>query len=149
MVRERNDLKPSRDVTLKVARFFAEALDREDYDSAAGVLGPDARYIVDDEKHIGPTAIVASYRKSGDWATKALDAVRYESKVDVAGPGVAIITFTDHIEHGGKILTHTCEQWVEVDSSGLITKIEHRDLPGEREALAAFFRDVGLSRDEA
>lgn len=131
---------------MKVGRIFAEALDREDYDSAAGVLGPKTRYIVDDEEHIGPTAIIASYRASGDWAAKTLDVVRYESKIEVTEPGRAVISFADHIEHAGKNLTHTCEQWVEIDSRGIITRIEHHDLPGEREALAAFFRDVGVSR---
>jgi hypothetical protein len=148
MRRERRDLKPSRDVTLRIARIFAEALDREDYDSAAAVLSTDARYIVDDEEHIGPTAIVASYRASGDWAAKTLEGVRYESRVEVTQAGKAVISFSDHIEHAGRVMTHTCEQRVEIDSSGLITRVEHHDLPGEREALAAFFRDVGVDRGE-
>ncbi len=53
----------------------------------------------------------------------------------------------DHLRHAGHAHTHRCEQHLDFDDAGLITRIRHVDLPGEQEALRAFFAVVGLDRD--
>lgn len=131
---------------MDVAQAFAKALDREDYAGVAGLMDSSARYSLDDEEIAGPPAIVESYRKNGDWAARTLDNVTYESSVEVDVAGRAVITFFDHIEHAGARITHVCEQCIHIGDSGLVERIEHHDLPGQRERLAVFFKRVGVDR---
>ena len=70
-------------------------------------------------------------------------AVRNEVR---SAPTGAMITFLDHLAHHGHTLTHRCEQHLEFDEAGRICRILHVDLPGEREALAAFFKTLGITR---
>ena len=130
----------------ELARRFAESLDGEDYEAARRCLSPRAEYVISGDVHSGPDAILASYRASGDWAARAIDRIAYESRVNATGPRTAVISFTDRIEHAGEKLVHRCEQRLEFDDDGAIRRITHVDLPGEPEALAAYFQRVGLSR---
>jgi hypothetical protein len=127
-----------------VAERFARALDREDYDAAALYLAPDCEYSIRGRVHRGSQAVLASYREAGEWGAANLDGVRFESSVRAAGDGGAIVTFVDHIEHRGQRHTHRCEQRLEFDTAGLVRRIEHVDLPGEREALEGFLRSAGV-----
>lgn len=77
----------------------------------------------------------AGYRLTGDSATRNFDSVTYESAVTSVSGSVAVIHFTDHLCHNGRHLTFECEQSIEVGSDGLIARIEHVDLAGQREAL--------------
>lgn len=132
------------DALLRIARAFAQALDGEDYAAAAELLAPDCTYRIHDAEHSGVEAILAEYRKNGEYAARTFDSVVYESSVRAAGERSAILTFVDRLSHRGHELVHTCEQLVELDERGLVRRIEHRDLPGEQEALAEFFRALGL-----
>jgi ketosteroid isomerase-like protein len=129
-----------------LAKRFAESLDNEDYDTARACLRPDAVYQIGGDEHRGPEAIVASYRGNGDWAARTLDHIEYESSAQATGDFSAKITFVDRIEHAGEKLVHRCEQHLEFDDGGRIRAIRHVDLPGEPEALEAFFQRVGLAR---
>ena len=131
---------------LAVAERFAAALDREDYAAAAACLAPDCEYEFRGRVLRGPEAVLASYREAGEWGAGKLDEVRYESSVR-AGPGDgATVTFVDHLEHRGARHTHRCEQQLDFAADGRIRRIEHVDLPGEREALEGFFSRVGIAR---
>lgn len=131
-------------VRMAIAGRFAAALDREDYEAATGLLRADCVYVIRGETHRGPAAIIDSYRGNGDTAARVFDRVEYESAVGQSGDGWPVITFTDHIRHAGRPHTHVCEQRLCVDENGLIGRIEHHDLPGERERLAEFKQSVGL-----
>lgn len=131
------------------ARRFAQALDREDYAAAMACLAPDCEYAIRGVVHRGPETIVASYRAAGEWGAGKLDGVRYESSVRAEPAGGATVTFVDHLEHRGARHTHRCEQRLGFDAAGRIRRIEHVDLPGEREALEGFFARVGIARDSS
>lgn len=133
------------DPVLQVARTLARALDEEDYATAIGLLSPGCTYRIHSSTFTGPEAIVAEYRKNGDAASERFDSIAYESAVRREAGNTAVITFTDRVRHAGRELVHTCEQLVELDAAGLVRRIEHRDLPGEQEALDAFYRAVGLA----
>lgn len=137
------------DRALGTARAFARALDEEDYAAAHRLLSPTCVYRYQDATFQGPDAIVAEYRKNGDAVAELFDAIAYESDVERATESQAVITFVDRIRHGAYELVHTCEQHVTLDDEGLIKKIEHRDLPGEQEALDAFYRVTGLAGGDA
>jgi len=131
---------------LAVAERFAAALDREDYAAAAACLAPDCEYVIRGRVLRGPEAVLASYREAGEWGAGKLDEVRYESSVRAGPGGGATVTFVDHLEHRGARHTHRCEQRLEFAADGRIRRIEHVDLPGEREALEGFFSRVGIAR---
>ena len=131
---------------LSIARRFAAALDHDDFDAAGALLGDNCLYVIRDETHRGSKAILDSYREASEWVHDALDGVEYESSVspDEDDDRRVAITFVDHLRQGDRRHTHTCVQVITcVD--GLITRIEHVDLPGEREAVGAFLDEVGIS----
>jgi ketosteroid isomerase-like protein len=137
--------KASRELCLNTAKRFAKALDLEDYPVAIECLEDDCLYTIADDQHRGPSAIVDSYRASGDWAREHLDGIAYESSLRWED-GQVVVHFVDHLTHAGRRFTHRCEQVLEFSDPGRIVAIEHRDLPGEREALSSFFEAVGISR---
>lgn len=130
---------------LNVARAFARSLDKEAYAETAACLAPDCRYTIGGKTHVGPAAIIASYR-NGDWAAATLDEVRYESAVRPGVEGTAVVEFVDHLLHAGVCHTHRCEQHLRFDDDGRIAAITHVDLPGEQAAVAAFLDRTGISR---
>ncbi|QDU58730.1 SnoaL-like domain protein [Aeoliella mucimassa] len=123
---------------IEIAERFAQALDSEDYESAQELLSEACEYSCRGQSHVGPTAIIASYKGNGDTADSKFDSVDYESSVSDMPDGTALITFVDHFALKGKSHTFRCEQVLEVDNNGQITRIVHRDLPGQREALTEF-----------
>ncbi len=64
---------------LSLARRFASALDRCDFEEAARYLTAACRYETEHDLLIRPEAIIASYRESDEWGRQALDQVAYES----------------------------------------------------------------------
>lgn len=130
---------------MDVAKRFARSLDEEDYASAEQCLATTCKYQIAGNTYIGPDAILASYRENGDWAARTLDGIRYESAVRPGEEGGAVVEFIDHLEHAGMTHTHRCEQHLQFEPGGLISTIRHIDLPGEREALARFFKAASLS----
>lgn len=131
------------DEDLAVATRFALALDAEDYPTATALLEASASYAIRGQTFDGPDAIIESYRANGDSASSTFDSIAYSSAVREGEDGWLIIAFADHLTHAGRTHEHRCEQWVQV-RAGLIHRIEHHDLPGERERLDAFKQAVGL-----
>jgi hypothetical protein len=131
---------------IESARHFSRSLDVEDYASAGKCLAASCKYEMRGQIHQGPAAILALYRKSGEWAARTLDRVRYTSTVRYAGTNEVVVEFVDDFEHAGLSLRHRCEQRLRFDESGVIVLITHVDLPGEQEALDQFFESVGLSK---
>lgn len=126
---------------IEIAEKFAQALDAEDYDIAGRLLSGECKYLCRGQLHVGPAAIIASYQDHGDAAERKFENVRYESVVIPMPNGAALIQFTDHLSLKGKHFTFQCEQVVEIGEDDLITRIEHRDILGQKEALAAFMND--------
>lgn len=129
-----------------VARRFAEALDQEDYDAAAGLLDGDCEYSCRGQRFRGPDAIVESYRQSGDTAAKTFDRVVYESAITPVSERLVLIHFTDRLFHRDHRFTFECQQRVEVNQAGRIVRIEHEDLAGQPEALQQFMQQIGAER---
>ncbi len=122
---------------MKIATQFAQALDREDYPTATALLSDSCIYHIRGKAHQGPEAIISSYQSNGDQATQNFDSITYGSSVRPSDDNRIIIEFWDQITHQGRTHRHMCEQWVRVED-GLITEIEHKDLPGEVEAIGQF-----------
>jgi hypothetical protein len=131
-----------------IAERFAQALDNEDYALAQSFLSDACVYLCRGEWYEGPTAIIASYRGNGT-AARVFDSIEYQSDVAPGPAGNYRIRFTDHIEHTGRRFSFRCEQIVEIDEQDRIIRIEHHDLPGQLEALAAFRRLAGVPKHDA
>lgn len=129
---------------LAVATAFAEALDRDDFDVARPLLHEACAYTIRDKVLNGPEAILASYRAATEDAHAKFDRVEYASRVSMMAPNVAVIEFSDVLTHKGWTHHHKCHQQLTLDSAGQIIAIEHQDLPGEREAILAYLKKVGL-----
>ena len=132
-------------MSLERVKQFAAALDREDWATARAFLAEHCAYQCGTERVHGPEAILASYRESAAWGRQNLESVRYESAVREGTRGF-VITYTDVIEHRGAGHRYRCEQRVLVGDDGLVAHIEHRELPGEKEALDAYWQAIGVKR---
>lgn len=132
--------------TLTIARRFAAALDEEDYPTAAACLARSCVYETPEKTYRGVCEIIGSYWEHGDWAARNLDSVRYESAVRTGDDGEAIVEFIDHVVHSGASHTYRCEQRLKFDDLVRISRITHADLPGERDRLRLFFREVGVEK---
>jgi hypothetical protein len=132
-------------VTITTAQRFAAALDNEDYGAAHELLEAKCEYLSPTGALVGPSAILDSYREAAIWAKSNIASVRYTSEVRWQD-GDAVVTFYDHLEHAGAKHTYACEQRLSVNGEGRITRIVHRELPGERESADTFLRGIGLSR---
>jgi hypothetical protein len=126
-----------RGAEVEVVDRFARALDHEDYGLARSLLSDGCVYLLRGDRIDGADRIIASYRGNGDEASQRFDSIDYGSSVRAGDDCWVVIEFWDEITHRGRSYRHCCEQWVRVEN-GLIVRIEHRDLDGEVESLAAF-----------
>jgi hypothetical protein len=133
-------------VVLQVAEQFAESLDAEDYQAAEAMLSEECEYTCRGQVYRGRAAIIESYRGTGDCAKRGFNNVEYESAVRSIADNVALIHFIDHLCHNDRHFTFECQQLIKVGGDCLITRIEHVDLAGQREALTEFMQQVGVSR---
>jgi hypothetical protein len=131
---------------LSIARRFASALDRCDFDEAAQYVAPDGHYHLGEQELVGPDAIIASYRESAEWGRHVLDAVAYESDVTSNADGSFTVLYTDRITYHGDAHEYRSRQHLRFSDAGQVIRIVHEELPGERAALNAFFARHGVKR---
>jgi hypothetical protein len=129
---------------IDIAREFAECLDRDDFVGAMGFISTSCEYRSGDRKFRGPDAIIASYREHAEFAKSHFETVVYESSVAKLTTDRFEVKYIDHITKNSKSHTYTCKQVLKFNSAGLITEIVHVEIPGERERLMTYFKDVGL-----
>ena len=135
------------DPTREIARQFADALDRDDYGTAADFLTPETTYTIHGRLFIGPDEILARYRDSSEWAHSAFDRIDYESSVELLDDDRVRVTFIDRITHAGETLEHEARQILRIDPEDeAIEGIKHVDLPEESEKIEEFFRKTGVDR---
>ena len=133
-----------------VAQAFADALDRNDFETAAAMLAPNCRYdltgasLTSEGTLLGPDAIVQSYRWHNARAHVLFDRVEYFSVVEEIEGAAAVIRFSDVIEKGTERHTYSCRQRVVVNEAGLIDLIVQLDIPEETAAVRAFLTRVGI-----
>ncbi len=129
-----------------MVRGLARALDQDDFEAAAAYISTECEYRTGDEVLIGRDAIIGSYAASSTWGRGHLTTLTYASEVEAPRGGEVPVLFIDDLSHGGRSHRYRCRQRFTVGSDGLITRIVHEELPGERQALDEFFRECGLQR---
>lgn len=133
---------PAREVIVALAR----ALDEDDYSSVATLIHPQCDYAGPAGRSMkGRREVTGAYWRASRWAKERFT-VRYESEVVEENGNVITVEFVDHLERHRKAHTHRCQQKFTV-VDGLVTAIEHIELPGEKETLDAYFLEVEVARD--
>lgn len=133
-----------------VAKAFADALDRRDFDGAKAMLASTCRYdltaasFTSEGTLVGPDAIVESYRWHDARARNLFDRLEYFSVVEAVDGMTAVIRFSDVLEKVGKRHTYSCRQRISVNESTVIDSIVQEDIPTETAAVRAFMERVGV-----
>lgn len=136
----------SGDDVLNIARRWADALDRDDFEALPAFLSPECRYHSPGGEIVGPEAIIASYESSSVWAHATFDRITWASECEGQGDDRVLITFIDIADHRGEHHVYRCQQLIHVDDAGLIDDIIHISIEGEETALADFFARIGVTR---
>jgi len=129
----------------ELARRFATALDSENYEAARAVLAADCRCEARTRVVVGPDGVINSHRRSGETARRLFDAVDYGSEPLNAGTDLVCVTFSDRISKHGRTHVFQSRQWLHFTPDGLVARITHEDLAGERERLLEFCAVCGVT----
>jgi limonene-1,2-epoxide hydrolase len=132
--------------SIEVVAALARALDAEDHATARRWLAEDCDYQAPAERVTGADSVIASYASAASWARRTFDEVRYESQVEPIDAERAAVLFTDYVMRaGGRWHRYRCRQEFTV-RAGRVVRIVHREIPEERVALEAYFRESGIDR---
>ncbi len=123
---------------LENVESLAKALDAEGYDLAGSFFHDDCVYEIRGEVILGKKEIISSYHENGEAGRKRFDTVVYESEVTGLDLNRVRIDYTDIVTRSGDTHVHRCAQEASCDDAGMIVKLVHLDLPGERVALELF-----------
>jgi hypothetical protein len=123
---------------------FAAALDADRFDALLALLAPYCTYVTGADILTGRDAIIDSYRSNSQAVRAVFQSIAYRSEIIASTASVATIRFTDHVAHQGLEHSYHCQQHLTWDDSGRIIRIEHEELPGERERLRAFCERCGV-----
>lgn len=124
-----------------VVSEFASSLDAEDYPLTESYLADNCVYESPTGDLTG-TAIIDSYKGSGDIARKRFDSIVYRHEIKPLSEGWYQVTFIDELFSGRGSHVFRCNQQVRVEN-GRIVRIIHQEIPGERERLDAFTQCLG------
>src|SRR5687767_12396270 len=99
-----------------LAQAFADALDRNDFETVSTMLAPGCRYdltnasLTSEGTPVGPAAIIASYRWHDARSRRLFDRVEYSNVVEAVDGPTALIRFVDVLEKAGQRHAYSCRQ---------------------------------------
>jgi SnoaL-like protein len=128
------------------AREWAARLDQESFAFLPSLMSEDCEYQAPSGLLKGAEAIVASYRRNAEWAHRTFEHIEWSSEVVAESAATFLITFEDRTLHQGIRHRYRCRQRIRFDGEGRVNSITHLPIPGEDEALAAFFARIGVER---
>lgn len=132
---------------IDVVEALADALDGDDYVTAASVMSDAVEYTVGDQKLNGPDAVVASYRAASETAHRLFDRVEYGHEVIATDDtNLFRISYSDTLTIGDETIRHMAEQHVSVAPGEGVVGIVNVEIPGEREKVDSFLERHGLTR---
>jgi hypothetical protein len=129
-----------------VVAELADALDADDFDGVQRRLANDCVYRIGGQRHVGPEAVVASYRDGSQLARRLFDKVIFTHEI-VSEPSAdsVLVDYRDELIAGGEWFSHRSRQRITVEG-GLVSRITDIPIPGEKEALAAFMQRHQIER---
>lgn len=123
---------------------LALALDTLDWAGAAGRLDPDCAYDTGQGTLHGRDDTIAALHLAAAPARARLDGLQSERQPLALGGGRFRIDQADRLRHQGQAHVFRCQQALTLPEGKAVTRIVHRELPGERARLQAFLRRVGV-----
>jgi hypothetical protein len=133
----------------ELALRFARALDLDEYDIVRALLAPDCHYETRNGPIFEADAVVDSYRSASKTARSLFDTVEYESALLSAKMDAAEISFSDRLTKDGRQHIYCCRQRLFFNPGGLVRRIIHEELPGERQRLLEFCARCGVNLNDA
>lgn len=130
---------------LDIAKKFGTFLDQDEYLNFKSILDENCVYEIGDEVLHGKEEIAGLYEKNMQEGKVKFDELLWgESRVEQVNATQFDIYFSDFLKHKGLSHNYKCKQRISLNSNNLVEKIIHMELPGEREALNRFYKQVGL-----
>lgn len=118
---------------------FASLMDISNFDEASKLLADDCLYHYFEGTYVGREHIMNVYRVNEKQAAQILDEIVYTSDVEELSHNSFKVHFIDRIRIGDNWHKHHCYQLLTF-SNDQIVRIEHEEIPGEKEVLVEFFR---------
>ncbi len=133
---------------IELVEKLAEALDGDDYATAASVMADRVEYTIGDKHVSGADAVVGSYREASEMAHRLFDRVEYSHHVMPTDDANTFrVSYSDTLTVAGETLNHMAEQHVTVSPDKGVVRIVNVEVPGEREKVDAFLERHSLTRD--
>lgn len=127
------------------AILFGQYLDNDDFAQFKTILAPDCQYEINGELLIDNASIAGLYEKNMKEGKVKFDELRWgEAVIKKVTDNQFDVYFSDFLTHKGMTHNYHCKQRVTVNDQFLVNKIEHMELPNEKEQLMAFYKEVGL-----
>ena len=124
---------------LSLAQQLASLLDETRFEEAAALLAEDCRYHYWEGNYAGRNNVINIYKQNHTHSSELFDEVRYGSIVEPLDGGRFQINFFDNLRLSERWHEMKCYDILQF-RDGLISDIEHHDIPGEQEAFMAFWR---------
>lgn len=121
---------------MEIVQRLAQALDEEDYDTAALCLEVDAEYDTGEKTIKGVDAILKSFKEAAERGRKEFDSVVFLHEIDPQTP--TEVRFLDVLTRNGETFTLDHTMHLTLTAQGCIHKLRLSYPPGERERLRAF-----------
>jgi hypothetical protein len=128
----------------RIAEEFASALDDDQFERAASLLGQDCCCRMRDREIRGRGEVMQSFIDASAWAHARIERVAYTHAIEYAGERVATIRFFDDFEHGGSRIHHESLMHLTLGADGLIERLVLDEPPGEREGVMTLLREAGV-----
>lgn len=129
-----------------VAVRFTKALDADAFGPARSTLSPECQYSFNHKLLAGPDTIIQSYRDASEKAKRLFDQIDYRSELTEIGADRVVVKFWDRLEVRGQTYLYSSKQQLTFGPSGSIIRIDHEEIPGERERLDAFLNGLKLTK---
>ncbi len=129
----------------QVAKAFGTFLDEDDFPAVKRLLEEDCLYEINGETIKGKDKIVDLYQANMLEGRQKFDELKWgRSKIIKLNEYEFEVHFSDFLKHKGIEHNYNCKQILKLGDSNLIHKIIHVELPGQKEALKAFYKAVDL-----
>ena len=127
------------------AKKFGEYLDQDDFENFRTVLAENCNYEIGGQTLTTKDSIAGLYEKNmKEGKVKFDELVWGKSEIKKVSEDQYDVYFSDFLKHKGISHNYKCKQRITINSDNLVERIDHMELPGERESLDAYYSQVGL-----
>ena len=127
------------------AEQFGYLLDNDRFEELQRWIAEDCSYDIGSKILLGPLEIAEFYKANMEDGRKKFDELEWgKAVIEEIDDETFDVCFSDFLKHKGIEHRYKCKQRLTVNDDAKVLKIEHLEYPGEKEALIAFKKQVGL-----